>query len=200
MTVPLSPRHSNADQCPAGGAGGSSATASTTPMLHSARCPGRGFVATAGHSPRVKLFYQSGWRVLDGVYRRGSPRTVRGQSGSRPCPGRPGRSGELIAISPMRCARALADRGCSRSSTRRSHQLEGGARMGAADTHMYEDWLSVFNVNLLLRSRRFRACCCLSSRRPTARSSTSPPSPWFARPSVSPAWPMRAVRRPRYRP
>ena len=100
-----------------------------------------------GHAT-VKVFYQNGWRVL----------TVSRAAFSADCPWPGGRDDHLQAdlADPTRY-RSLADEVRERlggaglsaivNNAAVSPKRAGGSRMGVRDTS-YEDWLSVFNVNL----------------------------------------------------
>ncbi len=100
-----------------------------------------------GHAT-VKLFYQSGWRVL----------TVSRAAFADDCPWPGGRDSHIQAdLSQPDNYQALVDEVRERLGGRGlfavvnnaaiSPKLQGGARMGVSDT-CYTDWLKVFNVNL----------------------------------------------------
>lgn len=100
-----------------------------------------------GHAT-VKLFYQSGWRVL----------TVSRAAFTEDCPWPGGQENHIQAdLSRHETYQDLADEVRQRlrgsglfaiiNNAAVSPKLEGGARKGIADTG-YADWLSVFNVNL----------------------------------------------------
>lgn len=100
-----------------------------------------------GHAT-VKLFYQNGWRVL----------TVSRAAFAEDCPWPGGRDDHIQAdLSTPSDFEALAEEVRSRlggsglyaivNNAAISPKLGGDTRMGVADT-TYEDWLSVFNVNL----------------------------------------------------
>jgi NAD(P)-dependent dehydrogenase (short-subunit alcohol dehydrogenase family) len=100
-----------------------------------------------GHAT-VKLFYQSGWRVL----------TASRAAFAEDCPWPGGRENHVQAdLSDPSAYEALAEDVRRRlggsglfaivNNAAISPKLPGGARMGIAAS-AYEDWLSVFNVNL----------------------------------------------------
>jgi len=100
-----------------------------------------------GHAT-VKLFYQSGWRIL----------TVSRASFAEDCPWPGGRENHVQAdLSDPAQFQPLADEVRRRlagsglfaivNNAAVSPKLAGGARIGVERTG-YEDWLSVFNVNL----------------------------------------------------
>lgn len=100
-----------------------------------------------GHAT-VKLFYQNGWRVL----------TVSRAAFAEDCPWPGGRENHIQAdLSKPEEYQALAEDVRYRlggaglfaivNNAAISPKLSGGARMGIASTS-YEDWLTVFNVNL----------------------------------------------------
>ncbi|MEJ5902450.1 SDR family NAD(P)-dependent oxidoreductase [Ochrobactrum teleogrylli] len=100
-----------------------------------------------GHAT-VKLFYQSGWRVL----------TVSRAAFAGDCPWPGGRDNHIQAdLSRADSYKTLAAEVSERlggsglfaivNNAAISPKLEGGVRMGVSDTS-YEDWLAVFNVNL----------------------------------------------------
>jgi NAD(P)-dependent dehydrogenase (short-subunit alcohol dehydrogenase family) len=100
-----------------------------------------------GHAT-VKLFYRNGWRVL----------TVSRAAFGPECPWPGGREDHIQAdLADPACyptmaeevRKRLAGTGLSAivHNAAVSPKHVGGARMGVADTS-YEDWLSVFNVNL----------------------------------------------------
>ncbi|QWT22064.1 SDR family oxidoreductase [Bacillus sp. NP157] len=100
-----------------------------------------------GHAT-VKLFYQHGWRVL----------TVSRAPFTDDCPWPGGRESHVQAdLSDPASHQTLADNVRERlggsglsaivNNAAISPKLAGGQRMGVADT-VFEDWLTVFNVNL----------------------------------------------------
>jgi NAD(P)-dependent dehydrogenase (short-subunit alcohol dehydrogenase family) len=100
-----------------------------------------------GHAT-VKLFYQAGWRVL----------TVSRAAFDEGCPWPGGRDNHIQAdLADPAAYQAVADDLRKRlggsglfaivNNAAISPKQEGGGRMGIAETG-YEDWLSVFNVNL----------------------------------------------------
>lgn len=100
-----------------------------------------------GHAT-VKLFYQSGWRVL----------TVSRAAFAEDCPWPGGRDNHIQAdLSRADSYKTLAAEVSERlggsglygivNNAAISPKLEGGVRMGISHTS-YEDWLAVFNVNL----------------------------------------------------
>jgi NAD(P)-dependent dehydrogenase (short-subunit alcohol dehydrogenase family) len=100
-----------------------------------------------GHAT-VKLFYQSGWRVL----------TVSRSPFAEDCPWPEGRENHVQAdLADPTSYQALAEEVRRRlggaglfaiiNNAAISPKLTGGTRMGVAETS-YDDWLSIFNVNL----------------------------------------------------
>jgi NAD(P)-dependent dehydrogenase (short-subunit alcohol dehydrogenase family) len=100
-----------------------------------------------GHAT-VKVFYQQGWRVL----------TVSRAPFTPDCPWPGGPNDHIQAdLADPTCYPEMAEEvrkrlggtglGAIINNAAVSPKLAGGARMGVAETS-YEDWLSVFNVNL----------------------------------------------------